>query len=480
MSNTSVPVASAATGAVAYEAELEIDPTRLNDVEAWLPGHVAELLRLPGFLSVESFRAGETADGWVRRKNVYRLASREHLDNYLQNIAPEMSARLRASFGDSVRASRKMLIPAPLSTALTTTVAWSGTGQACLNCGAPLTAEYCNVCGQRHEPHIHTVWHFTREATENLTHADSRFWRTLWALVAKPGFLTREFFAGRRARYLPPVRLYLVISILFFLLAGVLPSEKILQFDNKDGRADSAQELESKAAELEQAAAAGAAKPGDTGSEISAGVQRSVAASLRESAAEMRANEKSTTETAAAAKAPKVPANETREQRAERECRNMNYNGPWKATLEPRIQAGCRQTVMDGGKALGKEFMHNAPRAIFVLLPLLALVMKLLYWRPKRYYVEHLLYFIHVHAAMFVAFALLILTSSVARLEFLSSVVGYALLLYLPWYLYKSMRVTYRQSRMMTLAKFSTLSVVYITLASLVAAFALIYSVAVI
>ena len=54
-------------------------------------------------------------------------------------------------------------------------------------------------------------------ATEDLTHADSRLWRTLAALLFKPGHLTREFLAGRRARYLPPVRLYLVLSVLFFL-----------------------------------------------------------------------------------------------------------------------------------------------------------------------------------------------------------------------------------------------------------------------
>jgi hypothetical protein len=467
MSMLPPPVAPVAAGGVAYEAELEIDPTRLSDVEAWLPGHVAELLRLPGFLSVESFRAGETAEGWARRKNVYRLASREHLDNYLQNIAPEMSARLRASFGDSVRASRKMLIPAPLSTALTTTVAWSGTGHACLNCGAPLTAEYCNVCGQRHEPHIHTVWHFTREATENLTHADSRFWRTLWALVAKPGFLTREFFAGRRARYLPPVRLYLVISVLFFLLASTLAGDKVVQIDDEDASGDSAQKLESQAEELERAAAAEAAKPGDRGSEIAAEVQRSIAASLRERAA-------------AAAPVTKPGANETREQRAKRECRKFNYNGPWQATIEPRLQAGCRQTYMDGGKALGREFMHNAPRAIFVLLPLLALFMKLIYWRPKRYYVEHLLYFIHVHAAMFVAFAALIVISSFPALSFLGAIIGFALVVYLPWYLYKSMRVVYGQGHAFTLAKFSTLGLVYLTLAGMATVFALIYSVAVI
>ena len=91
----------------------------------------------------------------------------------------------------------------------------------CANCGAPLDGEYCAACGQRHEPHVHTVAHFAGEAFESISHADSRLWRTLWYLLARPGFLTREFFDGRRVRYLPPFRLYLVISVVFFLVVGL-------------------------------------------------------------------------------------------------------------------------------------------------------------------------------------------------------------------------------------------------------------------
>ena len=93
-------------------------------------------------------------------------------------------------------------------------------GPVCANCGAPLAGPYCVTCGQRHEPHVHSVRHFAAEAFESITHADSRLWRTLGYLLVKPGRLTREFFEGRRVRYLPPFRLYLVISLAFFLIAG--------------------------------------------------------------------------------------------------------------------------------------------------------------------------------------------------------------------------------------------------------------------
>ena len=51
---------------------------------------------------------------------------------------------------------------------------------ACANCGATLIGEYCVKCGQRDEPHVHTIGHFAAEAFESITHADSRLWRTLW------------------------------------------------------------------------------------------------------------------------------------------------------------------------------------------------------------------------------------------------------------------------------------------------------------
>lgn len=93
---------------------------------------------------------------------------------------------------------------------------------ACANCGSLLTGKYCSRCGQRHDDHpVHHFWHFVSEATEDLTHADSRLWRTLSALLFRPGLLTREFLEGRRARYLPPVRLYLVVSVIFFIIVGL-------------------------------------------------------------------------------------------------------------------------------------------------------------------------------------------------------------------------------------------------------------------
>jgi hypothetical protein len=90
----------------------------------------------------------------------------------------------------------------------------------CANCDGPVAGRFCANCGQRVEHHVHSVWHFASEVVEDLTHADSRLWSTIGALLFKPGFLTCEFLAGRRVKYMPPLRLYLVLSLLFFVVAA--------------------------------------------------------------------------------------------------------------------------------------------------------------------------------------------------------------------------------------------------------------------
>jgi hypothetical protein len=83
-----------------------------------------------------------------------------------------------------------------------------------------LTGRYCANCSQAADVHVPSTRELLHEALEGITHSDSRLWRTLYLLWFKPGRLTQEFVAGRRASYLPPFRLYLVLSILFFLAAS--------------------------------------------------------------------------------------------------------------------------------------------------------------------------------------------------------------------------------------------------------------------
>jgi hypothetical protein len=93
-------------------------------------------------------------------------------------------------------------------------------GAVCRNCGAGLSGRFCSNCGQTADVHVPSTRELIHEALEGLTHSDSRIWSTLKSLLFKPGSLTLEFVAGRRAAYLPPFRLYLILSVVFFLVAS--------------------------------------------------------------------------------------------------------------------------------------------------------------------------------------------------------------------------------------------------------------------
>ena len=90
--------------------------------------------------------------------------------------------------------------------------------QFCRNCGTEVTGEYCGHCGQREGRADRRFLDAAGEVVGDVFDLDSRFWKTLFFLLFRPGYLSAEFMAGRRARYLPPLRLYLVISFVIFLV----------------------------------------------------------------------------------------------------------------------------------------------------------------------------------------------------------------------------------------------------------------------
>jgi Protein of unknown function (DUF3667) len=102
----------------------------------------------------------------------------------------------------------------------------------CKNCDALLTGRFCSNCSQAADVHVPTTMELLHELLEGITHSDSRLWRTLSTLWFKPGKLTAEFIAGRRVAYLPPFRLYLVLSVILFLMFSFIhTSGEAIKFD---------------------------------------------------------------------------------------------------------------------------------------------------------------------------------------------------------------------------------------------------------
>lgn len=97
----------------------------------------------------------------------------------------------------------------------------------CLNCGSELRGPFCGACGQRAIAAYPSVREMIGDAWEELSGYDGRFARTLRLLFGRPGALTLEVLEGRRVRYISPVRLYLVASVLYFLCAVAVPNLRL-------------------------------------------------------------------------------------------------------------------------------------------------------------------------------------------------------------------------------------------------------------
>jgi hypothetical protein len=299
--------------------------------------------------------------------------------------------------------------------------------ETCANCGAVVTDHFCGHCGQRVEHQVHSLSEFLGEAAEVITHADSRVWRTFVPLLFRPGFLTQQYLAGRRASYLPPFRLYIVLSVVFFLIVSLAAH-----------RTGTSPEHPAKAPVVVVDPVAAMQK------ELDATTDPEEQAVIRQQIA-----------TAIAMKGKFAKLTGTGN------CSTRIPEGSLPDWLRARMVVGCDKIAADNGRALIQSLIHNTGRAMFVFLPLIAALMKLLYWRPKRYYVEHLLLLLHNHAFIFVSISILLGLEMVVRSDTVMGWVSTVLWIYIIWYLYRSMRRVYAQSRTLTFLKFVALCGAY-------------------
>jgi len=208
-------------------------------------------------------------------------------------------------------------------------------------------------------------------------------------LLRSPGRLTHEYLQGRRARFMPPFRMYLVLSLLFFVVAFFDPREDLsLLFEPQPETAseEAAEEAEQAKQEIlddlmEEGIVVGDELPDDVGSDED-GFNITIAGEDVDSASD-----------------------------CEVDADDVADMPEWlQRRLTPeRLERICERTQIDGGRAFLDKMLDNVPAALIVLLPLMAFVLKALYPLSRRYYVEHLLFFVHFHAFFFLILTLQIL-----------------------------------------------------------------------
>ena len=100
--------------------------------------------------------------------------------------------------------------------------------RACRNCGETLLGPYCSRCGQEDLDLHRPLKQLAQDAAGDLLNLDTRLLRTLGPLVFRPGFVIREYLAGRRVRFVPPLKMFLLASVVFFGLVALLPRATVV------------------------------------------------------------------------------------------------------------------------------------------------------------------------------------------------------------------------------------------------------------
>ena len=269
----------------------------------------------------------------------------------------------------------------------------------CENCNAVLTGPYCSACGQHAHASARTLQALLHDVFHDLTHFEGRVWTSLKFLVTQPGRLTQEYFSGRRNRFAPPFRLYLVVSVLFFALSSLVE----------------------------------------------------------------RVDREQPPSTAHTAQTQADPA-------ATSECAEIHMNS---ASQERFLREICQRVTADGGRTVSHIFASYIPKTMFVFLPLVAAILALIYRRSGRYYVEHLVRVLHNHAATFAFMACGRLfhllgvgmshwSAAHSVLVFIRDGFDLGLMVYVPWYTYRSLRNFYGLSRSSTAVKLIPLGLAYL------------------
>ena len=443
-----------------YEVTLSIDPEIVEEFDVWLDLHIRQMLELPGFVSADAFDAETDDRGRQSRVVQYLLESDQALDAYIAGPAEEMRRDATLRFADRFTATRRVLRRAGDAGQESRPV------EACLNCEARLEGQYCARCGQRARGRLISIWELIRDAVGDLFELDSRLWRTIIPLMFRPGRLTHDYLIGRRARFMPPFRTYLVLSVVFFLVAFFDPERELgilyepaaetaeIADTERSGQAQTAEEIRREV--LEELAAEGIDLPADA------------ARGARPEAPPAPEPGQEQGQDTDRERGLNIQVDEEGSPNFNCDLGDFEVSGPEWLTrrLTPeRLKHICDRVSADSGSFLN-QLLDNIPAALFVLLPLMALILKILYPLSKRYYVEHLLFVLHFHAFLFLILTLEVLFSRMATWLALPAMIHnlsvFVVSLYVPIYLYKAMRRVYGQGRAITIPKYFVLLLTYL------------------
>jgi hypothetical protein len=309
--------------------------------------------------------------------------------------------------------------------------------RVCHNCGTTIDAYYCPECGQRHRPGEPSIRQLVGRLISEVLEVDSRIVRTVRLLFFAPGELTRQYIAGRREHFVRPIRLYLFSSFLFFVLFAVaIPGDELIDSgDQPQGvPADTVEistELYRQLHAANQSASNSASSnsaSSDSSNGDSAGSEAASAASSEGlPSADSLARARAAAEAAPEEVSGEFPArdaidaaqaienartadaadNSEDEEREDEEFEDESDE----ASDDGFVRVTPVRESSEGRETL-RVLLQNAARVVFLLVPVFALILQLLFLHEP--YAHHVIFSLHLHAF---AFALLSVDMTMRALD---------------------------------------------------------------
>ena len=310
----------------------------------------------------------------------------------------------------------------------------------CENCGTQLQGHWCAQCGQPAIDYRRSFRHVIADLLNEFLNWDSKFFATIGLLVVRPWKLTNEFLAGHRVRYVHPLRLYLLASILFFFAVNY--GARGLNFEPGKLSPKDRAELE---ADLKK-------------EDLPPAAREKLEALLRESPASPAPSPQTTTPSPS-------PAPKTDKQKQESgkvgERPFVVFDQAKSTTpFESWIEARAKEKMGEHGTKMGlfiSTLFSNLPYMMLACVPLFACVLKILYVRRRIFYIDHLIYALHIHTFAYLGIVLIVLATIGLNRIAPGPVAGWIIaLLWLTFLvqIFLSIRRVYRQGWFISIFKF--------------------------
>lgn len=290
----------------------------------------------------------------------------------------------------------------------TAAVSVHGSDTHCRNCNAFLgdpPGKFCPACGQDTLNHPPTFWEFVHEFITHYVALEGKLWKTLALLFFNPAELTREYRAGRKLRYISPLRLYITASFLFFLVVKIAGWGSLVNVNVTNDPA----KKEEVAAALDVAKKEIAASLKEAKEEIAAATDKTdvekaklkVDLGRAESVVNVAINK------AAEPVDGKSVVSTAEDANVLLDCGPEEAGCSWlKQRLKHKWEGRSKADIF---REMKSSVMSNIPYALFMLLPLFALMTKIFYVNRNLYFGEHMVYALHVHAFTFFVLLLMAL-----------------------------------------------------------------------